>query len=154
MSKISISKEFTWDMAHMLSDHKGACKNLHGHTYRMQVQVSRVGNRLLGNTGHSDGMVMDFSDLKNIVKEKIVEPIDHSFMYWCNSNDPVEHELAELLRKNGRKVAVVNYRPTAEEMAYEFFKTLTEELKRVNIIVEGIRVWETPTSFAEVRRED
>ncbi len=152
MGKISITKEFSWDMAHMLSDHRGLCKNLHGHTYRLQVKISRKNNGVIENTLHSDGMVIDFSDLKAIVQRKIIEPLDHAFMFWCNSNDSVERQIADLLKDSGKKVAEVNYRPTAEEMAASFFDDLTQELIGSDIVVESIRVWETTTSFAEVTR--
>lgn len=153
MKIVSITKEFSWDMAHMLSDHKGLCKNLHGHTYRLQVEVSRKSKGVIGNTLHSAGMVIDFSDLKSIVQKKIVEPLDHAFMYWSNTNDPVEHQIADLLLNNGKKVVTVNYRPTAEEMAASFFNELTLELSECDIVVERVRVWETATSFAEAARE-
>ncbi len=153
MGKISITKEFSWDMAHMLSDHRGLCQNLHGHTYRMQVEISRKSKGIIENTLHSDGMVMDFSELKAIVQRIIVEPLDHAFMFWCNSNDSVERQIADLLKISGKKVAEVNYRPTAEEMAASFFDDLTQELVSSDIVVERIRLWETTTSFAEVTRE-
>ncbi|PKM79336.1 MAG: 6-carboxytetrahydropterin synthase QueD [Firmicutes bacterium HGW-Firmicutes-13] len=154
MNKIFISKEFYWNMAHILSDHKGLCKNLHGHTYRMQVQISRKNKGLLQNTLHSDGMVIDFSDLKDIVQKKFIDPLDHAFMHWRNSNDPVEHQIAELLKNNGKKVITVNYRPTVEEIALNFFAELSRELHKNDIIVESIRIWETAASYAEVTRED
>ncbi|EGD47053.1 hypothetical protein Cpap_1445 [Ruminiclostridium papyrosolvens DSM 2782] len=153
MGKISITKEFSWDMAHMLSNHRGLCSNLHGHTYRMQVQISRKDKGVLEDTLHSDGMVMDFSDLKAIVQRKIIEPLDHAFMFWCDTNDSVERQIAELLKSSGKKVASVKYRPTAEEMAASFFDVLTQELADSDIVVDKIKIWETTTSFAEVIRE-
>ncbi len=153
MGKISITKEFSWDMAHMLSDHRGLCKNLHGHTYRMQVQISRKNKGVVEDTLHSDGMVMDFSDLKAIVQRKIIEPLDHAFMFWCDTNDPVERQIAELLESSGKKVATVKYRPTAEEMAASFLEDLTQELAGSDVIVDKIKIWETATSFAEATKE-
>jgi len=154
MINISITKEFTWGMAHMLSGHEGLCKNLHGHTYRMQVEVTRKTGGLMAAPGNSEeSMVIDFSRLKSIVKEKIIDPLDHAFLYWCKSPDSVEHEVAELLRKNGRKIAAVSYRPTVEEMARNFLETLTRELDKHNIAVMSVKVWETPTSFATAVQE-
>ncbi|MTI67397.1 MAG: 6-carboxytetrahydropterin synthase [Firmicutes bacterium] len=151
--KVYITKEFKWDMAHMLAAHSGMCKNLHGHTYKLQVKVTRKSGNLIDNTGHSDGMVIDFKDLKEIVKEKIINPLDHAFMYWVNSSDEVEHKLADALLNSNRKVFKVNYRPTAEEMAKDFFKKLTDELDKYNVKLVSVKVWETPTSFAEVNME-
>jgi len=153
MGKVSITKEFSWDMAHLLAGHEGLCKNLHGHTYKMQIEVTRKTEDVILTEINSQGMVIDFKDLKQLVKEKIVEPLDHAFMYWINSPEPLEHEIAEILLKNQRKVARVNYRPTAEEMAMNFFALLTEELFPLNLELRAVKVWETPTSFAEVKGE-
>ena len=154
MGKVSITKEFSWDMAHLLAGHEGLCKNLHGHTYKMQIEVTRVAEDVIMSELNSQGMVIDFKDLKQLVKDKIVEPLDHAFMYWVNSPEPLEHEIAEILIKNHRKVAGVSYRPTAEEMAMNFFATLTEELLLINLELKAVKVWETPTSFAEVKGEN
>lgn len=151
---ISITKEFKWDMAHMLAEHGGLCKNIHGHTYRMEVKVTRVSNELIYGTGHSDGMVIDFKDLKNIVKELIVNPLDHAFMYWTKSPDSVEHEIAKTLLENDRKVFKVDYRPTAEEMAHDFLNQLAKGLEQYHVKVVSVKVWETPTSYAEAIQED
>jgi 6-pyruvoyltetrahydropterin/6-carboxytetrahydropterin synthase len=153
MCKVSITKEFSWNMAHLLAGHEGLCKNLHGHTYKMQIEVTRKTEDVITSDASSQGMVIDFKDLKQLVNVKIVEPLDHAFMYWINSPDKVEQEIGEILIKNGRKVARVNYRTTAEEMAMNFFSVLTKDLLKINIELKAVRVWETPTSFAEVRGE-
>lgn len=154
MINISITKEFTWDMAHMLAGHERLCKNLHGHTYKMQIEVFRkAGGLIPGPANSEEGMVMDFDNLKSIVKDKLIDPLDHAFMYWCNSPDPLEHEIAELLRKNGRKIATVAYRPTVEEMARNFLEVLSREFNNHDIIVRSVKVWETPTSFAAAAPE-
>ena len=153
MGKVSITKEFSWNMAHLLAEHEGLCKNLHGHTYKMQIEVTRKTEDVIISDGSSQGMVIDFKELKKLVNVKIVEPLDHAFMYWINSPDAVEHEIGKILIKNGRKVAKVNYKSTAEEMAMNFFTTLTKDLLVLNIELKSVKVWETPTSFAEVRGE-
>ena len=153
MGKVSITKEFSWNMAHLLAEHEGLCKNLHGHTYKMQIEVTRKEEDVIMSHASSEGMVLDFKDLKQLVNVKIVEPLDHAFMYWINSPDIVEHEIAKILIKNGRKVAKVNYRTTAEEMAIDFFSILAKELLVINIELKCVKVRETPTSFAEVRGE-
>ena len=72
-----VSKEFSFDMAHLLDGHDGKCQNLHGHTYKLQVEV--CGN--LYASGAKQGMVIDFSDLKSIVKRAVLDPMDHAFIY-------------------------------------------------------------------------
>lgn len=151
MKKVSVTKEFSWDMAHMLAGHQGLCKNLHGHTYKMQVEVTRKSGDTLSSDTSSAGMIIDFKALKEVVASNITSGLDHAFIYWKNSNDVVEHEIARLLKENGRKVVEVPYRPTAEEMALHFYEVLSKELETQNIALISIKLWETPTSFAEVR---
>jgi 6-pyruvoyltetrahydropterin/6-carboxytetrahydropterin synthase len=154
MREVSITKEFTWDMAHMLAGHLGLCKNLHGHTYKMQVTVKRKTDDLIRDIDDSAGMVVDFKDLKEIVQQNIVQPLDHAFVYWTESPDPLEHQIAKLLLENDRKVVCVKYRPTAEEMAFDFINNLNNKLGDKEFKVTNIKIWETPTSFAEVKQED
>lgn len=148
---VASTKEFTWDCAHMLEDHQGLCKNLHGHTYKMEVTVAQENGDLIP-TGPSRGMVVDFKDLKEIVKKIIVDPLDHACMVNEISKDPFEVELGKLLEAHGRKIYYVDYRPTAENMAINFMDKINHELgiMQAPYMVAKIRVYETPTSYAEV----
>jgi len=151
MAEITITKEFTWCMAHMLANHTGKCRNIHGHTYKLQVEIRRLDGKLIdkeGNTEH--GMVMEFADLKSIIKNVIIDPLDHAFLFWKGSPDKLEIEIAELLDKNERKVVEINYRPTAENMAIDFKFKLDKELKKYGVTIKSLIVWESPTSFAKV----
>ncbi|MBM7623336.1 6-carboxytetrahydropterin synthase QueD [Sporohalobacter salinus] len=150
MSRISVTKSFSWDMAHMLAGHENQCKNLHGHTYKLEVEVaSKSGG--LKKAGAGQGMIIDFKDLKQVVRKEIVSPLDHAFLYWVKSPDEVEHQLASTLQEAGRKVVSVDFRPTAENMANYFLETLQNSFAESNIEVLSIRVWETSTSYAEVK---
>ncbi|RGE48914.1 6-carboxy-5,6,7,8-tetrahydropterin synthase [Mannheimia granulomatis] len=134
-----IAKEFSFDMAHMLDGHDGKCQNLHGHTYKLQVEVTGD----LHQNGAKRGMVMDYSDLKTVVKTYILEPMDHAFIYDLNSER--ESQVAQLLVDLKSKVYGIPSRTTAEEMA----KYMFEKLERVGLPVSLIRLWETPTSYCE-----
>lgn len=149
MSGLEIVKEYTFDCAHMLSGHKGECKNLHGHTYLLQVGVSSKQGVL--EEGPSKGMILDFKDLKVAVKERIVDKFDHAYVMWSRGND-IEKEIGNVLLKNGRKVVEVPYRPTAENMAVAFYNELYSAMLEHNVEVTMVRVWETKTSYAEVRK--
>lgn len=137
-----IAKEFSFDMAHMLDGHDGKCQNLHGHTYKLQVEVT--GNLHLD--GAKRGMVMDYSDLKALVKQHILEPMDHAFIYDLQSDK--ETKVAQLLMDLDSKVYGIPSRTTAEEMA----KYMFEKLANVGLPVSLIRLWETPTSYCEYSR--
>ena len=132
------AKEFTFDMAHMLDGHDGKCQNLHGHTYILQVEISGS----LKESGAKKGMVMDFSDLKNIVKTHILDKLDHAFIYDTSSQR--ETQVADLLNQLNSKTYGINTRSTAEEMARHIFQILQE-----HIPISLVRLWETPSSYCE-----
>lgn len=146
--KLTVSKEFTWDCAHMLSDHSGLCANVHGHTYKMQVEVSHVGSAPTYRDGTNEGMVVDFKDLKNIVNKRIVDKMDHAYIAWRHGNAK-ELKVTKLLEELGMKLYYMEDRPTAENMAKHFFAAIKHGLKDTPIALVSVTVWETPTSFAK-----
>lgn len=138
-------------MAHMLANHEGKCRNIHGHTYKMQVEVARMDKKLIHAPGKTDhGMVIEFNDLKDIVNRLIVDKLDHAFLYWTASTDPMEHEIADVLRKYKRKLVEISYRPTAEEMSVAFRDEINKEMKKFGVYVSELVVWESPTSYAKI----
>lgn len=143
--RITVTKEFTFDCAHMLSNHKGVCSNLHGHTYRLEVTASSE----LIKEGSSQGMVVDFGDLKSIVKELVVDKFDHSFIFWEGGSE-AEKAIARVVEDNGMRIVKFKERPTAENIAMYIIKTLNEYLKDSFIKIVKVKLYETPTSFAEV----
>ncbi|MDG6231865.1 6-carboxytetrahydropterin synthase QueD [Glaesserella parasuis] len=137
-----IAKEFSFDMAHMLDGHDGKCKNLHGHTYTLQVEIAGE----LHTDSAKSGMVMDYSDLKAVVKQHILDKMDHAFIY--DSTSEKECKVATLLQSLDSKTFGIPARTTAEQMAKYIFDTLTTE----GLPVSLIRLWETPTSYCEYCR--
>lgn len=126
--RVLVNKEFTFDAAHHLHCYEGKCKNLHGHTYKV----------LFGISGFVDdiGLVIDFGDIKQIWKEKIEIYLDHRY-------------LNEMLPPMNT---------TAENMVVWIFEQMENALKNEtnpaqDIRVEFVRLYETPTSYAEARRE-
>ena len=144
---LTATKEFTFDCAHRLMGHNGLCRNVHGHTYRLQVTIRYLNEKedqtLRG--GSSDGMVMDFKFLKGIVTQHIISEYDHA--YVCETVE--EDVVAALLNEMRMRVVEMGRRPTAENMALHFAEILRGELPLFTHLV-SVRVWETPTSFAEV----
>lgn len=123
----------------MLDGHDGKCQNLHGHTYKLEITVSDG----LIQGGAKDGMVMDFTDLKAIVKQEIIDPFDHAFIY--DGSNERESQIAALLDSWNMKTLRLNYRTTAENMSMEVFT----RLKQAGLKVCSVKLWETPTSCAE-----
>lgn len=137
----TIAKEFQFDACHLLDGHNKKCHNLHGHTYRLFVEVSGH----LINEGSSESMVLDFSDLKTLVKQHIIDKFDHAYLYdQTNTN---ECRIANVLIEMDRKVFAFNHRTTAEELSRYIFNTLAEFLP-----ISMVKLWETPTSYCEYRR--
>lgn len=136
-----ITKEFGFEMAHMLEGHKGKCLNLHGHSYKLKVTIKSEG---------CDGdMLLDFSELKQIVKATVVDKLDHAFAYYINSSDAAEKEIAEILKKNGRQVVGFPFRPTAEKMAEYIYNLLKAPLSGQGYRLDNVVLYETATSFAQ-----
>lgn len=152
---VTATKEFTWDMAHMLAGHRGLCKNLHGHTYKMLVTVARK-DKPTEASGPAEGMVIDFKALKEIVKELIVDKYDHAVILNGSTTSGFEKELIALVEKYDKKAVILDYRPTAEEMARHFFDDIKDALeeKMPQVMLVQLRLYETPTSYAEVSMQE
>ncbi|GEL07754.1 6-carboxytetrahydropterin synthase QueD [Salisediminibacterium halotolerans] len=125
--RVLVSKEFTFDAAHHLHCYEGKCKNLHGHTYTVVFGIS-------GYT-EATGLMMDFGDIKEIWKEEIEIHLDHRYL-----NDTLP-----------------KMNTTAENMVVWIYEKMSDALKRRDTgqqeRVEFVRLFETPTSYAEARRE-
>lgn len=143
MSKIRITKQFSFETGHALYGYDGKCKNVHGHSYKLSVTV--IGTPILDNTNVKFGMVIDFTDLKTIVKEEIVDNFDHATVF--NKNTP-HVELAQELSSRGHHVILVDYQPTSENMVIDFAKKIQDRLPQ-DIQLHSLKLQETESSFAE-----
>ena len=143
MSKVRITKQFTFETGHALYGHDGKCKNIHGHSYRLSVTI--FGKPLGDSKSSKFGMIMDFSDLKKIVKEEIVNPLDHATIF--NKNTP-HLQLANNLKSIGHKVVLVDYQPTSEMLVIDFAKKIKKRLPG-DIQLFSLKLQETATCFAE-----
>lgn len=85
--KYTLSKEFTFDAAHNLVHYQGKCENLHGHTYRLRVEVS-------GKPGNPDGMLIDFGILKELVGNLVINRLDHQYLNDIVPQSTAEHLIA------------------------------------------------------------
>ena len=148
MSKIRITKQFSFETGHALYGYDGKCKNVHGHSYKLSVTV--IGTPIIDRNNVKYGMVIDFSDLKKIVKEEIVDNFDHATVF--NKNTP-HVELAKELSNRGHHVILVDYQPTSENMVIDFSEKIKKRLPE-NIQLHSLRLQETETSFAEWFAED
>lgn len=143
MSTIRITKQFNFETGHALHGYDGKCKNVHGHSYKLSVTV--IGKPITDTSNVKYGMVIDFSDLKKIVKEEIVDQFDHATVF--NKNTP-HVELANELKERGHHVILVDYQPTSENMVTDFATKIKNRLLQ-NINLFSLKLQETETSFAE-----
>jgi 6-pyruvoyltetrahydropterin/6-carboxytetrahydropterin synthase len=147
MTTIRISKEFTFDMAHALLGYDGLCKNIHGHSYTLVVTIQ--GTPILDPNSPKNGMLIDFKDLKNIIKANVIDELDHALV--VNKDTP--KDLLDVLIRNYDKIVVTPYQPTTEnmitEMAAKIKMVLPSHLK-----LHNLKLRETPSSYAEWFEED
>ena len=142
---IRITKEFKFEMAHALHGYDGLCKNIHGHSYKLWVTVKA---EVRNENGHvKDGMVIDFAELKEIVKPEIIDKYDHSLV--LNANSP--HASIDL--SVFEKVFYLPYQPTSENLVMDF-ATLIQSKMPKRITLCKVILSETATSFAEWNLED
>ncbi|WP_103864407.1 6-carboxytetrahydropterin synthase [Aquimarina sp. I32.4] len=143
MSKVRITKQFSFETGHALYGYDGKCKNVHGHSYKLSVTV--IGTPITDTSHVKLGMVIDFGDLKKIVKEDIEDVFDHATVF--NKNTP-HLELAKVLQDRGHNVILVDYQPTSENMIIDFAKKIKAKLPE-NIKLHALKLKETETSYAE-----
>jgi len=129
-------------MAHALYEYDGICRNIHGHTYHLEVT-------LLGETktnpGHpKDGMVMDFGQLKELVKNKIIQQFDHALV--VNALFPKDH--LEAFKKATQRLIVLDFQPTTENLVVHFSEILQQAFPS-NVSLYSMRLYETANSYAE-----
>jgi 6-pyruvoyl tetrahydropterin synthase/QueD family protein len=145
-TKVRVTKRFTFEMAHALRCHDGLCANIHGHSYVLDVTLLGVPITESGNA--KDGMVIDFADLKSIVKRNVVDRYDHALVLNEHDRSAVttDHSLF------GR-VLFTPWQPTCENLLLDIVRTLQEQLP-VEAPLHLVRLQETATSWAEWSRDD
>jgi 6-pyruvoyltetrahydropterin/6-carboxytetrahydropterin synthase len=132
---MKIAKEFNWEMGHRLPEHFGKCKNIHGHSYKMLVEIE--GDVM------ENGMVMDYYHLKDAI-EPLVEKMDHAFLVYENDIDVIK-----FLEEMNSKRVVVNFQSTVENITKYFLDEIKKTKFPANIHKVKVRVCETPDDYAE-----
>ncbi len=132
-----VSKEFIWEMSHRLPFHKGACKNIHGHSYKLRID-------LIGEPD-ADGILVDFYDIDRIISP-IVGEFDHAFLV-----DKDDEVILNFLRENSFKHKVLPYHSTSENIIKYIAELAIPEFKVfANIRSMAVRLYETADAFAEI----
>lgn len=132
-----LKAEHSFDSAHFLAGYDGKCKNIHGHRWKVEMEVQ---SETLIKDGPLDGMVVDFGDLKKDVKE-MIDHYDHALII---QEGTMREETFHCLQQDGFKIIQVHFRPTAENFSALFFKLMKDKGYRVR----RSTVYETPTNCA------
>jgi 6-pyruvoyltetrahydropterin/6-carboxytetrahydropterin synthase len=145
MSKIRITKEFNFEMAHALDNYDGKCANIHGHSYKLFVTL--LGIPISDRTNPKNGMVLDFSDLKTIVKQEITDIFDHGLVLYKDS------KYLKNIEPSAYKIIVSNYNPTCENLLIDFSERIKNLLPK-EVELYSLKLVETATSYAEWFKSD
>lgn len=137
---ISITKTFTFDSGHRLSNYNGKCRRLHGHTYHCEITIGGVELDDLG-------MVLDFGVLKDIFKEQVDAKFDHRMLLY--DKDEYNKKIATAITPDADSICWVGYNPTAENIGKDIFGIIQAGLP-IGISVLKVKLYETPTSFVEI----
>lgn len=139
-SKVRITKEFSFEMSHLLRNHDGPCRNIHGHSYRLFVTL--IGSPETDPGSPELGMLIDFGHLKKIVTESIVTEFDHALIL---SEAAFQ---GSFLEQYPGKLKVFPFEPTCENLILYFADLLSEKFSG-NVSLHSLKLHETATSLAE-----
>lgn len=143
---MQITTRLEFDAGHRIPDHKSQCRNLHGHRYVIEITLS--GDIITKENSSENGMIMDFSDVKRIARESVVDLWDHAFLVF--KQDATVLDFLNSLPDH--KTVVFPTVPTAENMAAEAFKILKNQYQNTygnHLALERVRLYETPNSWAD-----
>jgi 6-pyruvoyltetrahydropterin/6-carboxytetrahydropterin synthase len=141
-----ITTRLEFDAGHRIPDHKSQCRNLHGHRYAIEITLS--GDIISATNVSENGMVMDFSDVKRIARESVVDVWDHAFLVFKQDKAVLDF----LNTLTNHKTVIFPNVPTAENMAAEAFRILKNQYKDTygnHLKLERVRLYETPNSWAD-----
>ena len=155
-----IMRRIEIDMGHRVTNHKGQCRNPHGHRYCIEAYVEGM----LQTSGSSEGMVVDFGIVKEVMVESIHKHFDHGFALWkgdalvealgLNVSTGILYYSEKLAAFKSSsplcgKAAIMSCIPTAENLASLWGQMIKLPLSEHGVTLLKLRVWETPNSFAE-----
>lgn len=147
MTKIRLTKEFSFEAAHALYNYDGKCSQLHGHSYKLFVTI--IGTPITDQNNPKLGMVMDFGLLKQIVNTQIINPFDHSVIFYNKS------QVSQIINTNPifKNTHIFNFQPTCENLITHFAEKIAANLP-TDIKLHSLKLYETASSYAEWYAED
>ncbi len=144
-----ITRRLEFDAGHRIPDHKSQCRHLHGHRYAIEITLSGHIIDLAGDA--ANGMVMDFSQVKQLAQAHLVNEWDHAFLAYAGDT-----EIVNFLRSlPDHKTVILNRVPTAENLARIAFETLDTVYRDTygnELRLDRVRLYETPNCWADAVR--
>jgi 6-pyruvoyltetrahydropterin/6-carboxytetrahydropterin synthase len=147
MTKIRVTKIFTFEMAHALWNYDGLCQNIHGHSYKLFLTL--IGTPVNDAGNPKNGMVVDFGDIKTLVKEEIIKDFDHALVI----SQEASIKSLGINNQMFSKLKIVDYQPTVENLL-DYFARLIKEKLPPDILLHSLKLQETETAYAEWFAED
>lgn len=147
MAKVRLTKTFSFEMAHALLNYDGKCKNIHGHSYKLEVTIIGEPREEPGHP--ADGLVIDFGALKKVVNKEVVDEFDHALVIKADFND----ELTDVLSKNFELIVYTDYQPTCENLILDFAERIKKGLPE-RATLHHLILHETATAYCEWYAED
>lgn len=146
---MQITRRLEFDAGHRIPNHSSQCRHLHGHRYAIEITLS--GDIITTEGVSEQGMVMDFSDVKRIAKEQVVDAWDHAFLVYRGDRMVLDF----LNGMPGHKTVVLDAIPTAENLALIAFNVLNSAYRDTygnHLRLERVRIYETPNNWADHAR--
>lgn len=146
-----ITRRLEFDAGHRIPDHRSQCRHLHGHRYAIEITLS--GDVISRSGSPLNGMVMDFSEVKDLAKMHVVEAWDHAFLVWRDDSAVLEF----LVSLPGHKTIIFDAVPTAENLAIQAFRILDGVYRDTygnHLQLERVRIYETPNCWADALRQE
>ncbi len=146
---MQITRRLEFDAGHRIPNHNSQCKHLHGHRYA--IEITLAGDIITTEGVSEQGMVMDFSDVKRIAKERVVDVWDHAFIVY--RGDKVVLDFLNTMPNH--KTVVLDVIPTAENLAKVAFELLADAYRDTygnHLRLERVRLFETPNNWADYSR--
>lgn len=147
MRKVRLTKLFTFEMAHALYNYDGKCKNIHGHSYKLEVTILGYPTNKPGDA--EDGLLMDFGDLKTLVNKEVVDVFDHALVM----KKDYSLELNTILADNFERLIYVGYQPTCENLIVDFANKIKVSLPN-EVSLHHLVLHETATAYCEWHASD
>lgn len=146
---MQITRRLEFDAGHRIPNHRSQCRHLHGHRYAIEITLA---GEIISTAGASEeGMVMDFSEVKAIAQQRLVDVWDHAFLVYAGDKTVVDF-LRSLL---DHKTVELDCVPTAENLAAEAFRILDPAYRDTfgnHLRLERVRLYETPNNWADASR--